>query len=207
MKKIKRTISISVCCVLLLQAKAQETPVTKASFDNLNLSQPGLENVNKLVSNTQYDAAAKALLQYYRKKHINESVDDDTQDKTSKGTQETADKALLHYFQPHKGYDFFDYGKDINWQYWPVKDNEVRWQLHRVKWWQAMGIAYRNSGNEKYAKEWVFQFRDWVKRSRKKSCGPIFIRCKPDSTVGIYRPGVAAWFIGPGSPAKLLLDC
>lgn len=165
MKKIKRTISISICCVFLLQAKAQETPVTKASFDNLNLSQPGLENVNKLVSSTRYDDAAKALLQYYRKKHISGSIDDDNQDKTSKGTQETADKALLHHFQPHKGYGFFDYGKDINWQYWPVKDNEVRWQLHRVKWWQAMGIAYRNSGNEKYAKEWVFQFRDWVKKN------------------------------------------
>ncbi|PTT13340.1 heparinase, partial [Flavobacterium sp. HMWF030] len=76
-----------------------------------------------------------------------------------------ADNALLHQFKPQKGYGFFDYGKDINWDYWPVKDNEVRWQLHRVTWWQPMGMAYRSSGDEKYAKEWIFQFRDWEKKN------------------------------------------
>ncbi|PTT09402.1 heparinase, partial [Flavobacterium sp. HMWF030] len=75
------------------------------------------------------------------------------------------DKALLHQFEPHDGYGYYDYGKDINWQYWPVKDNEVRWVLHRVYWWQPMGLAYWSTGDEKYAKEWVLQFRDWVKKN------------------------------------------
>ena len=38
----------------------------------------------------------------------------------------------IHFFV-HKGYQpSYNYGKDINWQYWPVQDNELRWQLHRL---------------------------------------------------------------------------
>src|SRR5690606_3249801 len=62
--------------------------------------------------------------------------------KLSKDNQEKADKWLEHLFYVHKGYGYFDYGKDIDWQHWPVKDNEVRWQLHRNYWWIPMGLAY-----------------------------------------------------------------
>ena len=34
---------------------------------------------------------------------------------------------------------------------------ELRWQLHRHKWFTPMGKAYRVSGDEKYAKEWAYQ--------------------------------------------------
>ena len=56
-------------------------------------------------------------------------------------------------------------GKDINWQYWPVRDNELRWQLHRHKWFSPMGYAYRVSGDEKYAREWAFQYMDWIRKN------------------------------------------
>ena len=59
----------------------------------------------------------------------------------------------------------YNYGKDINWQYWPVQDNELRWQLHRHKWFTPMGKAYRISGDEKYAKEWAYQYMDWIKKN------------------------------------------
>lgn len=66
----------------------------------------------------------------------------------------------------HKGYQpSYNYGEDINWQYWPVKDNELRWQLHRHKWFTPMGKAYRVSGDEKYAKEWAHQYIDWIKKN------------------------------------------
>ena len=71
-----------------------------------------------------------------------------------------------HTFFVHKGYQpSYNYGKDINWEYWPVKDNELRWQLHRHKWFTPMGKAYRISSDEKYAKEWVFQYIDWIKKN------------------------------------------
>ncbi|MEI8087869.1 MAG: alginate lyase family protein, partial [Paludibacter sp.] len=49
--------------------------------------------------------------------------------------------------------------------YWPVKDNELRWQLHRLKWFIPMGKAFRLTGDEKWAQEWVFQYLDWIKKN------------------------------------------
>lgn len=165
---------IGLCTLLLfsLCSQAQDAVLTKENFSTLNLSYPGLEKVNQLVSAGQYNDAAKELLSYYRGrktvKHPEFKLGDEARFRgksLSKADQLKADNALEHKFQPQKGYGYYDYGKDINWQYWPVKDNEVRWQLHRVYWWQPMGLAYRTSGDEKYAKEWVAQFRDWTTKN------------------------------------------
>ncbi|CAA9195862.1 Heparin-sulfate lyase [Flavobacterium bizetiae] len=153
-------------------SNAQEASINKESFDAVNLSYPGLEKVNQLYKSGKYNDAAEALLTYYRNRKNIKNPDFNIGDEArfrgkdiGKANQEKADNALLHLFKPQKGYGFFDYGKDINWDYWPVKDNEVRWQLHRVTWWSSMGMAYRSSGDEKYAKEWIFQFRDWEKKN------------------------------------------
>ncbi|WP_113634813.1 heparin-sulfate lyase HepC [Nubsella zeaxanthinifaciens] len=170
MKTIIKIATIFIFC--LQMAKAQEAPITKQSFQLLNLSYPGLEKVNQYYTNGDYNNAATALLSYFRhRKSIKHPEFNQGEEARFRGKDigkanlEKAEKALLHQFQPQKGYGFFDYGKDINWQYWPVKDNEVRWQLHRVTWWQPMGLAYRSSGDEKYAKEWIFQFRDWNRKN------------------------------------------
>ena len=168
----KKVINLFLILILFSAARAQEPKITKESFDILNLDYPGLINVKKAVSIGQYNEAAQALLTYYRERTAIKHPEFNIADNASfagkaigVANQEKADNALLHKFQPHKGYGFFDYGKDINWQLWPVKDNEVRWQLQRVYWWQAMGLAYRSSHDEKYAKEWIFQFMDWAKKN------------------------------------------
>ncbi|NQX38305.1 heparan-sulfate lyase [Pedobacter steynii] len=167
-----RVFSILLFLGFGLHVNAQDASITKESFVKLDLSYPGLEKVNQLYSTGKYENAATELLSYYRNRkkirHPEFNAGDENRFKgksIGKANQEKADLALEHKFQPHKGYGFFDYGKDINWQLWPVKDNEVRWQLHRVYWWQPMGLAYRSSSDEKYAKEWVYQFRDWVKKN------------------------------------------
>jgi heparan-sulfate lyase len=163
-----KNLTLLLCFLLLFSlVKAQDAPVTKQSFDQINLDYPGLEKVSKLVATAKYDEASKELLKYFRNKKgaTNAEQAQFKGKEIGKANQEKADNALEHKFQPQRGYGFFDYGKDINWQYWPVKDNEVRWQLHRVTWWQPMGLAYRSSGDEKYAKEWVFQFRDWATKN------------------------------------------
>ncbi|MBQ9548123.1 MAG: alginate lyase family protein [Bacteroidales bacterium] len=77
-----------------------------------------------------------------------------------------ADEALEHILFVHDSYQpSYFYGKDIDWQYWPVKDNELRWQLHRQKWFTPMGLAYKETGDEKYAREWVLQYRDWIAKN------------------------------------------
>lgn len=164
-----------LCCTVLLGtgfSKAQHKPLTKDSFSIIDLQYPGLEKVKQLVEAGKYNEASAELLNYYRNrktvKHPEFNVGDEARFRgkdIGKANREKADNALEHKFQPQKGYGFYDYGKDINWQYWPVKDNEVRWQLHRVYWWTSMGLAYRSSADEKYAKEWVFQFRDWATKN------------------------------------------
>jgi heparan-sulfate lyase len=172
MGNLKTTTVFLFMLMTVCLTQAQEVKIKKENFDVINLNYPGLEKIKNLYASGNYDDAAKSLLGYYRSrkniKHPDFNVRDETRFRgkdIGKANQLKADNALLHQFQPQKGYGFFDYGKDINWDYWPVKDNEVRWQLHRVTWWQPMGMAYRSTGDEKYAKEWIFQFRDWEKKN------------------------------------------
>ena len=170
--RLQKIILPFILVLFCVFAKAQDAQVTRESFDHIDLNYPGLEKVNQLVAKGKYEDAGKELLHYYRNrkniKHPDFRLGDEARFKgvaIGKANQEKADNALEHKFQPQKGYGYYDYGKDINWKYWPVKDNEVRWQLHRVTWWEPMGMAYRSSGDEKYAKEWVYQFRDWAKKN------------------------------------------
>ncbi|TDS11825.1 heparin-sulfate lyase HepC [Sphingobacterium paludis] len=156
-------------CPIFVLAQSR---VSKESFSAIDLTYPGLEKVNDHYKNEEYDKAAMALLSYFRNRPLkghptfgSEELQKLKENPLEKADLQRADNALKHHFQPHKGYDFFDYGTDINWQYWPVKDNEVRWQLHRVGWWESMGRAYQATGDEKYAKEWIYQFSDWVKKN------------------------------------------
>lgn len=136
-------------------------------FDMLDLNKEGLEKVKKSYGEGNYNAAAKALLEYYKNRNFIKHPDVDLQNiKISEEEQKWADDALSHHFFAHIGYQpSLFYGEDIDWEYWPVKDNELRWQLHRHKWWSPMGKAYRISGDEKYAREWVFQYLDWIKKN------------------------------------------
>lgn len=108
---------------------------------------------------------ADSLVSYFRKRNVIYLPGVDLDRKNSDEEQKWADDALEHRFFVHTGYRTYFYGKDINWEYWPVKDNELRWQLHRMKWWIPLGRAYRASGDEKYAKEWTDEYVDWIKKN------------------------------------------
>lgn len=139
----------------------------KEAFTLLNLDYPGLSEVKKYYVNQKYEEAAQALLKYYRNRTgiINPDIDFDNL-QLSKRESQWAEEALEHKFYVHDGYQpSYYYGKNINWCYWPVKDNELRWQLHRHKWFTPMGKAYRLTKDEKYAQEWVYQFKDWIKKN------------------------------------------
>lgn len=171
----------SIICTLLLivsslwakELSAQAHPVTKESFAGIGLDFPGLAKVKKAVADAQYKTAANELLQYYRKrntiKHPQFNADDAKNyvgKKVNEATQQLADDILLHRFKPHKGYPAYDYGQDINWQYRPVKDQLLTTFLHRTAFWEPLGLVYRSTGDEKYAKEWIFELRDWVRKNK-----------------------------------------
>lgn len=164
MKTVKYILSVLLLVVAVV-AEAQQ--LRKEAFGLLNLDYPGLEKVKAACSRQQWDEAAQALLAYYRNRTDITHPDIDLNNLAiSETEQKWADDALEHTFFVHKGYQpSYNYGKDIDWEYWPVKDNELRWQLHRHKWFTPMGKAYRISGNEKYAKEWAYQYIDWIRKN------------------------------------------
>jgi heparan-sulfate lyase len=159
----KKTVFYFLIVIGLGQANAQ-TPITKDSFTSLNLAVKGLEKVAKAESDGKFDDAAKALLSYYRSRAI--ALTPQKEKKVNENMQQLADDILLHKFKPHKGYPTFDYGKNINWQYRPVQDQLLTTFLHRTTFWEALGNVYLATGDEKYAKEWIFQVRDWLKKNK-----------------------------------------
>lgn len=136
-------------------------------FELLDLNREGLEKVKSLHDAGNYQGAAQALLDYYKNRTSVNHPDINLQNiRISEQEQKWADDGLEHVFFSHRGYQpSFFYGDDIDWELWPVKDNELRWQLHRHKWWSPMGKAYRVSGDEKYAEEWKFQYLDWIEKN------------------------------------------
>ena len=138
-------------------------------FSLLDLDRPGLENVKKLHELQQWEAAAAELLAYFRTRDSIIPMSED-----SKRASDTdflyAEDALHHTF--HVMEDLvWNYGEDINWEYWPVKDIEMRVQLHRHGWWASLAKAYCTSGDEKYAAEYVYELRDWVRKNPYKPFG------------------------------------
>ena len=169
MKQIVKYILICFTILGSVQIQAQE--LNKEAFSLINLDTTGLEEVKQFYNEGKYYEAASALLSYYKNRKGIVFPDINLNNlKISKSEQKMADEALEHKFFAHKGYQpSFFYGDDIDWTYWPVKDNELRWQLHRQKWFIPMGKAYRISGDEKYAKEWVYQYMDWINKNPLKT--------------------------------------
>lgn len=151
-----------------------ENGVRVKAFAMLNLDRAGLEQVKLAVDAKDYDLAAERLLEYYRqaKAFVHPSFDINNVT-VSDQDQLWADNGMQHIFQSVKGFDPLCYDrlneetgeKEIDWTYWPKKDNEIRWQLHRMYWWVPMGKVYYTTKNEAYAKEWVFQYQDWAKKN------------------------------------------
>ncbi len=160
-----KKLSLFVLLIFVLSVQAQV--LQKEVFELLDLTKPGLEKVNSLVKEGKQAEASVALLDYYKQRRNVKHPEVDLKNvKINKEEQQWADDGLKHIFFVHKGYQpSYFYGDDINWEFWPVQDNELRWQLHRHKWWTPMGKAFRVSGDEKYAKEWILEYIDWIKKN------------------------------------------
>lgn len=168
MKKSILLIGLILCMFVgSVSAKADKETVNKEAFELLNLDYPGLEAVKAQYQKGKLKKAAQLLLDYYRNRKGVVDPDLDLNNiKVNKREQQWADDALEHTFYVHDGYQpAYNYGKDINWRYWPVKDNELRWQLHRHKWFTPMGKVYRITKDEKYAEEWKAEYLDWIKKN------------------------------------------
>ena len=151
----------------VMAAKEEGEKVNSDVFSIINLDYPGLESVKAEYQKGNEKKAAELLLHYYRTRTGIHNPDVDLKKiSVSARQRKWADDALEHTFYVHDGYQpSYNYGKDINWKYWPVKDNELRWQLHRHKWFTPMGKVYQITKDEKYAIEWKAEYLDWIKKN------------------------------------------
>lgn len=136
-------------------------------FKLINLNYKGLEKVKTLYETNKKEEALTALLEYYRSKKDFQHPDIDFNNITiSSSEQKWAEDGMKHIFYVNKAYQpAYFYGEDINWKHWPIKENELRWQLHRMYWWLPMGKVYQKTKDEKYAQEWIHQYGDWIKKN------------------------------------------
>ena len=162
---MKHLILLLACVFSFHTLQAQL--LNKEAFSLLNLDYPGLVEVKNACTQGDTIKAAHALLDYYRNRTNVKQPEIDMEHITvSDKERQMADEALSHILYAHEGYQpSFYYGKDIDWTYWPVQDNELRWHLHRHGWFVPMGKMYYTTHDEKYAKEWTSQFIDWIKKN------------------------------------------
>lgn len=161
-------------------------------FSLLDLDRPGLEKVRACCEQEKWNKAAEELLNYY---HTRKDVYIPGQNSRTASEKDMlwADDALKHTFHVLED-PVWNYGKDINWEYWPMKDIEIRVQLHRQSWWIPLGKAYCTTGNEKYAEEYVCEFRDWVKKNPYKAFGIDQRGTVSSGAIDIYAPNECfAW--------------
>jgi len=141
----------------------------KVLLSRLDLNRPGLEKV-KAVANKPALAAVE-LLAYYRDrtfaKHlINKNSKDSMIGKyASEKDMDIANDALKHIFVGQPAYPPHFCGEDIDWSTNPYPDKEWVWQLNRMSFWDAMAKTYWHTDDEKYAREWCTQVKDWIKKN------------------------------------------
>lgn len=164
MRKLACLLSLLVCI-----ACGTATGDYQDVFSLLDMDRPGLEQVKVDCEAGQWKEASEALLEYYRGRQDVFIPGQDSRDASEKDIL-WADDALKHTFHVLED-TVWNYGRDINWEYWPVKDIEMRVQLHRQGWWTSLAKAYCTTGDEKYAREYVYEFRDWVKKNPYKPFG------------------------------------
>jgi heparan-sulfate lyase len=161
-------------------------------FSLLDLDRPGLEEVKACCDKGQWGKASKALLTYYRNREGVYIPESESREASARDFL-WADDALQHSFHVLED-TVWNYGRDIDWEYWPIKDIEMRVQLHRQGWWTSLGKAYRTTGKEKYAREYVAEFRDWVKKNPYKPFGIDHEGSVSSGAVGVDSPNECfAW--------------
>ena len=93
-------------------------------FALLDLDRPGLEEVKACCDGRLWGKASEALLAYYRNRP-GVYIPGEESREASDTDFLWADDALRHTFHVLED-TVWNYGRDINWEYWPVKDIEMR---------------------------------------------------------------------------------
>jgi len=134
----------------------------KSVLDSLDLARPELAKVSDARKRGDEAAARHAAADYFRQKTAARPLP------PSRSPRRIADDAVAGRVTvvgiPHTFPDGV-----IDWSFNPTRapgrdiDPEWLWQLNRMGFWPALGRAYRETKDEKYARAFVSQLRNWAR--------------------------------------------
>ncbi len=142
----------------------------------LNLDSPGMQDVKTATQasgGVDWNAVQKAYLNYRRNASPARWKFMPTEKPAQPREKDDAlgDEVMAHHIR--NGYGFqpagADMGKDFNWTFNPVPRSDPSYSdewtycnVSRTEFWQPLANAYWQTGNEKYAQEWVAQLKDFA---------------------------------------------
>lgn len=143
------------------------------ALKTLDLSFPGIEKVQQAAAGGDFTAVKAAYLNYRRNgsKAKYFVMPDQKPASPVAETDKYGDEICRHIIRNLYGFHpkVADMGKDFNWSFNPVSPTspeytkEFTWcAISRMEFWNILADAYWKTGNEKYAKEWVFQLLDFA---------------------------------------------
>ena len=134
-------------------------------FGALDPGLAALAGVRAAVVKRDFPAARAAYVAYLRSLPHPWSLDwraRPAQPEAKPNTQAADEAMARRYTIVSVPYDF--QGGDIDWTVNPTDpvNHEWIWQFSRHHWWPQLGRAYWATGDEKYAREFVYNVEDWV---------------------------------------------
>jgi len=148
---------LTLCSLAAMAAEVNQERLAEL-LTMLDLNRPELAEVKAA---TTPEAQTAALVKHftnrpadvkYRRKKMTTRAKDRTE----------ADAALEHRFPGQPSYGLVPRGTPIDWDDPYVKDVEWILQFHRLNWWESLGVRYRETKDERYAKEWAEESNSWI---------------------------------------------
>jgi hypothetical protein len=151
------------------QAAERGPRLTDAELlQSLNLEYPGLETVAKAVDGGDQKAALKALADFFRRRK--EPFDFVRKPNREPVDLSSAESILKHDFTRPGDIPYVFPGA-VDWYYNPTtvpgskypRNYEWQWGLNRHYEFETLALAYRKTGDEKYAREFAQLLESWIR--------------------------------------------
>jgi hypothetical protein len=137
----------------------------------IDLTRPGLNNVASAMRRSDLSAAQHELATYFRARtSVGWKSQGEATVRLSPQSRSVADAAVAGRFaggMVQLVYAFPD-GK-IDWRFNATyhtvgqpRNNEWQWQLNRMLFWSDLAVAYRATGDQRYAEAFTQELRSWI---------------------------------------------
>lgn len=167
-KAIIMTLAVLLGATLTVNADVGPRITDAEFFGMLDPDWPGLEKTSQAAKAGDYASARREFAAYLRGRTKPVCwVDPHARpkhDKRPDGVDTSDADRILQRDLPSVGV-YHKFEGEIDWNLNPIDYKEWPWQLNRHPFWVQLGRAYWATGEEKYAREFVYQMTDWVKKN------------------------------------------